>query len=123
MEDLHFFVGQWLAHAEDPSTGRKFTLRYRVAPTLDGYWLAGSGESSEMGLKVQDLWGHDPVTGEIVRVIFDSQGTFGTVKSKGWEGGAGVGGQGSNEAGHPLGPRDDHAARSSGVQGSMGDAP
>lgn len=39
-----------------------------------------------MGVKVHDLWGHDPVTGEVLRVIFDSQGTFGMVRSNGWRG-------------------------------------
>jgi hypothetical protein len=86
MDDLQYFVGSWLAIAEDPSTGRSFTLRYEVAPALDGTWLAGYGESPELGVMVQDSWGHDPVNGEIVRIIFDNQGTYGTVRSTGWEG-------------------------------------
>jgi hypothetical protein len=86
LDDLQYFVGTWLARAEDPGTGRKFTLQYRIEPTLDGTWLAGAGKSPEMALEIQDRWGHDPVTGEIIRVIFDSHGTVGTVKSKGWDG-------------------------------------
>jgi hypothetical protein len=86
VDDLSFFIGNWLARAEDPSSGRTFSIRYRVELTLDGQWLSGSGESPEMGVKVHDLWGHDPVTGEVLRVIFDSQGTFGMVRSNGWKG-------------------------------------
>lgn len=85
MAAIQYFVGSWVARAENPSTGEKFTLRYRVERALGGSWLAGSGESPELGLEVQDRWGCDPVTQEIVRVIFDSQGTFAMIKSRGWD--------------------------------------
>jgi hypothetical protein len=86
MDKLRYFVGVWLATAEDPRTGSSFTLYYEVKPALDEQWLTGYGESPELGVSIQDFWGIDPVSGELVRVIFDSQGTFGTVRSKGWEG-------------------------------------
>jgi hypothetical protein len=85
MQELEYFVGAWSVKAEDPGTGRRFSMQYSVVPILDGAWLVGSGESPEMGLKVQDLWGRDGVTGDIVRVVFDSQGTHGTVHSRGWK--------------------------------------
>lgn len=86
MEELQYFVGSWLARAEDPSTGRSFTLRYEAKPTLDNAWLTGYGESQELGVRVQDFWGRDPASGEIMRVIFDNQATYATVRSAGWKG-------------------------------------
>jgi hypothetical protein len=83
---LQYFVGRWLASAEDPGTGRKFTLDYELAWILKGAWLRGGGGSPELALEIHDLWGRDPVTREIVRVIFDSEGTFATVRSRGWQG-------------------------------------
>ena len=85
-EDLRYFVGSWSALAEDPGTGQTFTLRYRIEPTLDGTWLAGYAESPERGVKVQDLWGRDASTGKIVRIIIDSQGTYGIARANSWEG-------------------------------------
>lgn len=86
MDDIQYFLGSWKAKAKDPRTGQKHTLPYTVEPVLDGAWLAGSGESVETGVKMHDLWGHDPVSGEILRVIFDSRGTYATVRSQGWDG-------------------------------------
>jgi len=85
-DDLRYFVGSWSAQAEDPGTGRTFTLRYRIEPTLDGTWLTGYAESPEQGVKVQDFWGRDASTGEIVRIIIDSQGTYGIARANNWEG-------------------------------------
>lgn len=85
-EALRFFAGRWLATARDPGTGRSFTLRYEVTPVLGGAWLSGAGESPELGIQVRDMWGRDPATGEIVRVIFQGDGTHGTVRSPGWRG-------------------------------------
>jgi hypothetical protein len=86
LHDLAYFVGDWRATARDPSTGRTFTLRYTVEPTLDGSWLTGHGHAPELKLTIRDYWGRDPVSGEIVRVIIDSSGTFGVARGKGWEG-------------------------------------
>jgi hypothetical protein len=85
-DDLHYFVGSWSAQAEDPGTGRTFTFLYRIEPTLDGTWLTGYAESPEQGVKVRDFWGRDASTGEIVRIIIDSQGTYGIARAKSWEG-------------------------------------
>lgn len=85
MNEIQYFVGSWIAKAEDPRTGQKHTLSYTVEPVLDGAWLAGSGESVEMGVKMHDLWGYDPVSSEILRVIFDSRGTYAAVRSQGWD--------------------------------------
>jgi hypothetical protein len=86
VEALAFFVGQWSAVAEDPGSGKRFTLDYRVRPALDGAWCEGEGYSPELGLRIRDLWGVDARTGELLRAIFDSQGTHGEIRSKGWEG-------------------------------------
>jgi hypothetical protein len=85
-EELHYFIGSWSAQAEDPGTGRTFTFRYKIEPTLDGTWLTGYAESPERGIKVRDFWGRDASTGEIVRIIIDSHGTYGMARAKPWEG-------------------------------------
>lgn len=82
--ELDYFVGTWRAEARDPSTGKTFELVYRVAPVLRGAWYEGSGTAAALDLEIRDLWGKDRETGELVRSIFDSQRTFGTVRSKGW---------------------------------------
>jgi hypothetical protein len=84
--ELDYFVGRWLADAKNPQNGTAFQLEYRVEPHLQGRWYVGTGHAPSLGLEIHDLWGKDPVTGEIVRTLFDSQSTFGTVRSKGWTG-------------------------------------
>jgi hypothetical protein len=61
---------------------------YRVEPVLRGAWYQGTGSVAALDLEIHDLWDKDRETGEVVRAIFDSQGTFGTVRSKGWTGDA-----------------------------------
>jgi hypothetical protein len=86
IRDLAYFEGRWHAEATNPSTGQRFELDYTVEPFLGGTWLRGTGRAEALGLEIHDLWGKDPVSGEIVRVIFDSAGTFGTVRASGWTG-------------------------------------
>jgi hypothetical protein len=84
--ELDYFVGAWRAEARDPSTGKTFELVYRVEPVLRGAWYQGTGTATALDLEIRDLWGKDRETGELVRAIFDSQRTFGTVRSTGWAG-------------------------------------
>jgi hypothetical protein len=84
--DLEYFVGRWHAEAKNPTNGKTFTLEYTVQPALHGRWYIGTGHAPALDLEIHDLWGKDPVTGEIVRTIFDSAQTFGTVRSSGWRG-------------------------------------
>jgi hypothetical protein len=84
--ELAYFVGRWHAEAHDPSTGKRFELDYTVTPALRGAWYIGTGFVAALDLEIHDLWGKDPVTGEIVRTYFDSAGTSGTVRSRGWSG-------------------------------------
>jgi hypothetical protein len=84
--ELDYFVGRWLAEAKNPMNGQTFALDYRVEPAIKGRWYIGTGHAEALGMEIHDLWGKDPVTGEIVRSIFDSTGTHGTVRSKGWSG-------------------------------------
>lgn len=84
--ELDFFLGQWRARLEDPGTGKKLELLYTVEPGVGGRWYVGNGTIASEGLEIHDLWGRDPVSGEIVRSIFDSTGVFGVVRSKGWLG-------------------------------------
>ena len=84
--ELDYFVGRWMAEAKNPLNGQTFTLDYRVEPAIKGRWYVGTGYADALGMEIHDLWGKDPVSGEIVRSIFDSTGTHGTVTSKGWSG-------------------------------------
>lgn len=86
MADLAYFAGHWSATMEDPRNGERATLTYRVEPVLSGLWLAGYGHSPELNLTVRDMWGRDPVSGEIFRSVFDSQGVHGMIRSAGWKG-------------------------------------
>jgi hypothetical protein len=85
-EGLQYFVGSWLAEAKDPSTGKSFSLTYRVEPVVGGAWITGHAEAPELGIRSRDMWGRDPRTGEIMRVIFNGNGAYATVRSKGWNG-------------------------------------
>ncbi len=82
---IAYFVGDWTATAENPSTKQSFTLRYTVKPALGGVWLEGTGFAKELGLEIRDYWGVT-ADGEITRTLFDSSGITGTVRSKGWSG-------------------------------------
>lgn len=82
-EGLGYFVGAWTGTGKDPGTGESFNLVYRVEPALGGSWIAGYGESPEIDLKARDMWGRDPRTGEIMRVIFDGSGSYATIRSPG----------------------------------------
>lgn len=86
LTDLAFFAGNWSAAVEDPRNGERSTLTYRVEPVLNGEWLAGYGHSPELKLTMRDMWGRDPISREIFRTIFDSQGIYGVVRSAGWNG-------------------------------------
>jgi hypothetical protein len=81
--ELDYFVGRWAAEAKNPQTGDTFPLDYRVEPAIKGRWYVGTGHAAVLGVEIHDLWGKDPVTGELVRMIFDSTGTYGLVRSKG----------------------------------------
>jgi hypothetical protein len=86
ISELAYFVGRWRAEARDPSSGKQFQFDYTIEPALRGAWLIGTGFVAALDLEIHDLWGKDPVTGEIVRTIFDSARTSGTVRSRGWTG-------------------------------------
>lgn len=86
LPELDYFVGTWTIAARDPASGQSFTLSYRIEPALGGAWLSGHGVSRERGLEIRDYWGRDAARGGLVRIIFQSDGTFGTVRATGWTG-------------------------------------
>jgi hypothetical protein len=86
IESLRPMLGRWRAEARDPTSGNEFVLDYTVTPAVDGAWLVGEGRVESMDLSIHDLWGVDSTSGEIVRVLFDSTGLWGTVRSPGWTG-------------------------------------
>ncbi|HEY8615235.1 hypothetical protein [Phenylobacterium sp.] len=84
-EGVSYFAGKWDVASKDPASGETLAMTYVVEPTLGGAWLAGAGAAVDGSYSARDMWGRDPLTGELIRVIF-SDGAFGTVRSKGWAG-------------------------------------
>jgi hypothetical protein len=84
--DLNYFLGRWNVASKDPATGEVVHVDYSIERTPGGAWLAGASASKDGTLNARDMWGRDPLTGEVIRVIFDGGGTFATVRSSGWAG-------------------------------------
>jgi hypothetical protein len=85
-EDLRYFVGRWDVASRDPASGEVLHVDYSIEAARGGAWLAGSSVSRDGSLSARDMWGRDPLNGEVIRVIFDGSGTFATVRSPGWAG-------------------------------------
>lgn len=85
-DGLDYFVGGWVAEARDPGTGETVVVDYRVERAAGGAWLAGTAAARDGSLTSRDMWGRDPRTGELIRVIFDGSGAHATVRSPGWGG-------------------------------------
>jgi hypothetical protein len=84
--DLAYFVGRWHVASKDPASGEVLQVDYRIEAARGGAWLAGASASKDGSVSARDMWGHDPLTGELIRVIFDASGTFATIRSPGWTG-------------------------------------
>jgi hypothetical protein len=78
--DLAYFIGRWRVSALDPSAGETLEMTYVIAATDGGSWFAGVGASQDGAFNARDMWGRDPLSGEIMRVIFDGSGVFATVR-------------------------------------------
>jgi hypothetical protein len=85
-QGLAYFVGEWRVSARDPATGETLEMSYAVEPTAGGSWFAGAGASPDGAFNARDMWGLDPQTGDVMRVIFDGGGTFATVRARAWDG-------------------------------------
>ena len=85
-QDLNYFVGHWDVASKDPASGEILRVDYTIEIAPGGAWLAGASASKDGSLSARDMWGRDPLTGELIRVIFDGSGTFATVRSPGWTG-------------------------------------
>lgn len=84
--DLDYFVGTWLAVATDPRSGEETRVRYTVRRGVGGKWYLGAADDLSSLDESQDVWGRDPASNEIVRAIFDSNGVYALVRSRGWSG-------------------------------------
>jgi hypothetical protein len=84
--DLEFLVGRWKVASNDPANGEVLQVDYTIEKAPGGRWLAGASSSKDRSINARDIWGRDPLTGEVIRVIFDGSGTFATVRSHGWTG-------------------------------------
>lgn len=85
-QELNYFVGRWDVASKDPASGEILEVDYSIEIAPGGAWLAGASTSKDGSLSARDMWGRDPLTGELIRVIFDGSGTFATVRSPGWTG-------------------------------------
>lgn len=85
-EGVTYFSGTWRVTTREPRGGPESAVRYRVEPVLGGVWLIGSASSSDPTLAARDVWGVDPLSGEIMRTIYDVSGTHAVVRSAGWNG-------------------------------------
>src|ERR1051326_7923245 len=85
-QDLAFLVGHWDVASRDPASGDVLQVDYTIEKAPGGAWLAGASASKDRSINARDMWGRDPLTGEVMRVIFDGSGTFATVRSQGWTG-------------------------------------
>jgi hypothetical protein len=82
--DLNYFVGRWDVASKDPANGEVLQVDYTIEKAPGGAWLAGASVSRDQSISARDMWGRDPLTGELMRVIFDGSGTFATIRSPGW---------------------------------------
>ena len=85
-EGVGYFEGRWRVASRDTASGEVLQVAYTVEPTPGGAWLAGAGASADGAFTSRDMWGRDPLSGELIRVTFDGAGTFATVRSPGWRG-------------------------------------
>jgi hypothetical protein len=82
---LDYIVGRWEVDATDPTTGQTEKIGYEVQRFVGSAWVSGTAKSTDPGFAAKDVWGRDPLTGEVIRIVFDSSGTYATVKSPGWK--------------------------------------
>jgi hypothetical protein len=85
-QDLSYFVGRWDVASKEPTNGEVLRVDYTIEAAPGGAWLAGASTSKDRSVNARDMWGRDPLTGEVIRVIFDGGGTFATIRSPGWTG-------------------------------------
>jgi hypothetical protein len=84
--DLNYFVGRWDVASKDPASGEVLKVDYTIEKAPGGAWLAGTSASTDGSVNARDMWGRDPLTGEVIRAIFSGDGTFATIRSHGWTG-------------------------------------
>ena len=80
--DLDFLLGSWDVSVTAPSDGSAEQISYEVRRLTRSSWLAGRGSSQSVD--ASDVWGRDPTTGEIMRIVFDNSGTYAVIRSPGW---------------------------------------
>lgn len=83
---LDYLVGTWRVVSADPAGGEDLQVCYSVGPFVGEKWISGVATSSTLGFGSKDVWGHDQASGELMRTIFDSSGTYAVVRSRGWTG-------------------------------------
>src|SRR5688572_5328685 len=82
---VEYLAGDWRVSAVDPATGETIAADYRVERAPGSAWLFGQGLSADKTINARDVWGRDPLTQEIIRVVYDASGATATIRSPGWE--------------------------------------
>jgi hypothetical protein len=83
---VEYLAGDWRVSAADPATGAAVIADYNVERPPGSVWLTGQALSADRTINARDVWGRDPLTHEIIRVVFDASGAFATVRAPGWDG-------------------------------------
>jgi hypothetical protein len=83
---LRYLVGSWRVVSVDPGGGDDLRVCYSVRPFVGDKWLSGVATSRTPGFGSKDVWGYDGASGELMRTVFDSSGTYAVVRSHGWKG-------------------------------------
>jgi hypothetical protein len=83
--DLDFLLGSWDVTATVPSDPSAEQISYEVRRLTGSSWLTGRGRSRTVD--ASDVWGRDPASGEIMRMVFDASGTYAVIRSPGWRDG------------------------------------
>lgn len=85
-EPLRYLVGTWRVVSVDPAGGDDLHVCYSVQPFVGETWISGVATSVMPGFASKDVWGFDGASGELIRTIFDTSGTYAVVRSPGWKG-------------------------------------
>lgn len=82
---LQPLLGTWDVDASNPD-GSRLRFSYEVSTTLGGAWASGRAVVPALQIEARDFWRLDPAASQIVRVYLDSQGSYGVLRSPGWQG-------------------------------------
>jgi hypothetical protein len=83
---LSYLIGTWRVLSTDAAGGGDLRVCYSVRPFAGAKWLSGEATSRTPSFGSKDVWGVAGASGELIRTIFDTSGTYAVVRSPGWKG-------------------------------------